>query len=348
MVVSQSATNANFMRAEYLPAVALAKEGRYSFLHMLRSPRRLPQRFNRRITPQTRTFTKRRHQRNRQFFLHRARLFWHRFQRKSATLRVLVVRFALWLGIGLCTLVVGMLLFSPLITVREVRVVRSDARIDIERVQRLLKPLFGRHLFFLSAQEVLPLLRDGLPATAQNPAQPGLPDLASVTVSKRYPATLVLRLTLDPLIARLQLTQTVSAKAATGALTADYLTSHGVYVTYLPDQTGSGNLLPQLKIVDWNQPPIPFTPLLTPAFLQTMANAEEALRDQFGQAVRSRTVFLRGQEFHLLTQEYALWFDVKSPLERQLARYRLFLQTAGKGAAKEYIDLRLTDRVVYK
>ena len=79
-----------------------------------------------------------------------------------------------------------------------------------------------------------------------------------------------------------------------------------------------------------------------------MHNAEQALDEQFGQKVRSRSVYLRAQEFHLLTQQYSLWFDLKSPLEAQLLRYRLFLQTVGKDTAKEYIDLRLTDRVVYK
>jgi len=39
---------------------------------------------------------------------------------------------------------------------------------------------------------------------------------------------------------------------------------------------------------------------------------------------------------------------MESPLEDQLERYRLFLQAVGKDVAKEYVDLRLRERVVYK
>jgi hypothetical protein len=281
-------------------------------------------------------------------FFQRFRHALHRFKRKEEAIRGVIVRFALWLAGGIAVIAVAVALFSPIFTVREVRIARSDARIDIERVQRLLRPLFGRHLAFLSSQEVLPLLKDGLPGNATVPPEPGLPDLASVQVSKRYPSSLLLKLSLDPLIARLQITQSVGAKAATGSLTADFLTSQGVYVAYTPDQVGSGTALPLLKIVDWITPPEPFKPLLDEEFLKAIRNAEKAIAEQFGQQVSSRTIYLRGQEFHLLTKEYSLWFDLKSPLDIQLQRYRLFLQALGKTAAKEYIDLRLTDRVVYK
>jgi hypothetical protein len=315
---------------------------------MLRSPRRLPQRYNRRVTPQTRGLAQRRYQRRRQFMAKRMQHLWHRLNRKGEVIRTFIVRFVMWVGLGAFALVMAVLFFSPLLEVREVRIARTDARIDIERVQRLLKPLFGRHLLFLSSQEVLPLLEDGIAATATVPAQPGMKDLATVEVVKRYPSTLLLKLQLDPLIARLQISQTSDAKAATGSLTADFLTADGVYVAYSPDQVNSGAVLPLLKIVDWKEQPQPFDPLLTEEFLKVMRNAEKALSEQFGQQVRSRTVYLRGQEFHLLTPEYSLWFDLKSPLEMQLLRYRLFLQTLGKGSAKQYVDLRLTDRVVYK
>jgi hypothetical protein len=59
-------------------------------------------------------------------------------------------------------------------------------------------------------------------------------------------------------------------------------------------------------------------------------------------------VYLRSREFHLQTAKYSLWFDMRSPLAQQIDRYRLFLQSAGAGAAKVYVDLRLQDRIVYR
>jgi hypothetical protein len=43
-----------------------------------------------------------------------------------------------------------------------------------------------------------------------------------------------------------------------------------------------------------------------------------------------------------------LWFDLKSSVDQQLARYRLFLKSGAAKEAKEHIDLRLSSRIVYK
>ena len=61
-----------------------------------------------------------------------------------------------------------------------------------------------------------------------------------------------------------------------------------------------------------------------------------------------RTVFLRGREYHLETPVHTLWFDLRTSVDDQLARYRLFLQTEGEEAAKRYVDLRLVDKVVFQ
>jgi hypothetical protein len=316
---------------------------------MLRSPRRLPQRYNRRVTPQMRDFAKRRQRHRKELILRKWSKLWRRMQRKGENAREVSVKLAPWILGTVAVILTGSFLFSPIFTVKEIRIARNDARVDIERAQRLLRPLFGRHLFFLSSQEVLPLLENGLPPTADRPAESGIIDLQNVEVSKRYPATLQLRLTLDPLYSRIRFVQsTASVVAATGAITADFITSEGVYVAYTPDQVGSGMLLPLLTVTDWKDPPQPFSQVVQPELLKSMQHAEQALLQQFGQVVRSRTVYLRAQEFHLQTPEFSLWMDSRTPLDAQLMRYRIFLQSAGKAAAKEYVDLRLTDRVVYK
>ena len=315
---------------------------------MLRTPRRLPQRYNRRVSPQTRSLVARRHARRRNYRWERLRRLLGRIRRQWEPLKAFVLRFIFVFVAGIVVLVIGIVLFSPLLNVREVRVARTDPRIDIERVERLLKPLFGKHLLFLSSSEVYPLLKNGLPAVKDTPAEPGLPELLKVNVGKRYPSTIVLELTLEPLIARLDLSDPTAAATTNSGSTADFLTSQGIYVNYAPNQVGSGGALPLIKVVDWSVRPVPFSPLLSPALLKTMDNAENALVDQFGQPVSMRVVYLRAQEFHLKVPEYSLWFDMKSPLEAQLQRYRLFLQTIGKTAPKLYIDLRLADRVVYR
>lgn len=248
--------------------------------------------------------------------------------------------------LGATLLVFGLLTFSPLLSVRQIRIARSDARIDVEHIERLLAPMFRRHLFFLSSQEVVSLLKDAVP------------DISAATVTKRYPSTLIVRLTLDPIIARLLIEEPRNARPAApvrGSGSAapsptpsgEYLTSQGLYVTYTPSQVQGAPPMP-LRIVDWGARPVPWTSLIEPDYLLAMRETEKALLDQFGQEVIERTIFLRAREFHLRTKTITLWFDRRSTLEEHLRRYRIFLRTIGLDAAKEYVDLRLNDRIVYK
>ncbi|MBI5155934.1 FtsQ-type POTRA domain-containing protein [Candidatus Peregrinibacteria bacterium] len=304
---------------------------------MLLSPRRIPGRYNRQATVPTRDFVRRRQMRRRRYAWERWKRVFHRVQRGIEQLKVTARRFALVFVACLILLILGLLLFSPILEVREIRVQRSDPRIDVEQVQRALTPLFRTHLFFLSSQDVAPMLRKALP------------DLASASIQKRYPSTLVVRMTLDPIIARLSIEDRGAPALSSGAAMhmADFLTSQGMYVTYLPDQMKAAQQ-PLIRVVDWGARPTPWMPLLDAAFLLEMRQAEQMLGEQFGQETTERIVYLRAQEFHLKTKTYTLWFDRQSTLDAQFRRYRVFLRSVGAGAVKQYVDLRLADRVVYK
>lgn len=255
-------------------------------------------------------------------------------------------RWAVVVSVTGIVLVSCMFLFLPIAQVREIRVVRSDIRIDAEKIQRSLAPIFGRHLVFLPAQEVKQLV------TA------AVPDITHLEIDKQYPSTLVITLRLEPIIARLLIEDPDSTGADTnlegaagsGAVTAlptsDFLTISGRYVSHPSIATPSD--LPVFTIVDWGVRPVSGTPLIPTAFLEQLYGAEAAVREQFGLEITGRTVFLRAREFHLKTKDFSLWFDRGSPLDEQLKRFTVFLETTEKEEVKEYIDLRLTDRIVYR
>lgn len=285
----------------------------------------------------TRRFVQRRHARRRRYLWERVKRITHRLQKHVVNLRDLFRRFFLGLSVGICLLVVGLVLFSPIFQVREIRVLRTDPRIDVEQVQRALGPIFRQRLFSLSSQDVSSYL------------EKAIPDLTDVSLQKRYPSSIILRLTLDPVVARLSIQDPAPPQAGSGAvapMTADFLTSRGMYVTYLPSQVKGSP--PVLRIVDWGARPTPWTRLIAPAFLLSVREAEQELQGEFGQEITERTVYLRAQEFHLKTKTIALWFDRRSPLDEQFRRYRIFLRAIGVQAAKEYVDLRLKDRIVYR
>ena len=297
----------------------------------IRPAKRLPKRFRRPVSQGTRAMVQRRYDRHR-------KLRWDLWRRRIRRLMEKLGKLRKHMAVAAVALILlgisgffAVALFSPLMRVGEVRVIRTDTRLDIEQVQSLLSPLFGKHLLLLSGYDVRTLLEEGMP------------DLQTVEANKDYPSTLVVRITLDPLITRLTIVGPEEEGVPEG--TIDYLTSEGVYVS---SGRASGEALPVITLVDWGARPVAGETLLTPEFLLRMAGAERTLSEQFGQEALERTAFMRAQEFHLKTAQWTLWFDMRSSLDEQVGRYRIFLREVPAGDVKEYVDLRLKDRVVYR
>lgn len=306
---------------------------------------RIPRRFNRPVTKSTRQFVSRRHVRKKDQRRERLRRTARRIQRSFSDWRVMMQKWVLLTAACFVILFAGLIVFSPIIQVREIRVSRTDLRIDAEKVQRALSPMFGRHLLFLSTQEVSVLLRDAVP------------DIGQVTINKDYPSRLNVSMTLEPIAAKLIIVAPspsvtipeLGSETASGAVTSadqDFLSVNGRYIVH-PNPGNVGDL-PVLSIVDWGVRPTPGTVLISSDFLEAIYSAEETLKQEFAWNTESRIIFLRAREFHLKTEKFTLWLDLRSPLPEQFARFKLFLQTIPAEEVKEYVDLRLSDRIVYK
>lgn len=244
-----------------------------------------------------------------------------------------VVLVTLLIGIG------GMTFFSSVFYVNEIRVRRSDLRMDMQLMESTLHPFFGRHLFFVHASDVEEILRDTIP------------DIDRVLLTKEYPNRLAVNVALRPLTARLVLTtvkQDEPHPVGTGSILLDFLTQDGRYMQYREAQVPDASGLPVIHLVDWGIKPQPGRFLLDSSFLRSIAEAEDILRERFGQNVRTRTVFVRAREFHMAVEKFTIWFDEQSSLADQFGRYTLFLKNIGGETVGQYIDVRLRDRVVYR
>lgn len=257
---------------------------------------------------------------------------------KLAAARKLIVVSLLYALLGIVLFAAGFLVFSPVLQVREIRIARTDPRIDIEQVQQALSGIFGARMLFLSSQEIEQRIMESIP------------DVSSVSMRKEYPSSIIVNMTLDPIIAKLRIADPDSLELEEDEdfVQYDYVTENGMYVLQTSMQAGSGAELPLIQIVDWGVRPSPWSTVIEPEILRMMERAEQELREQFGQEVLERTVFLRGREFHLETQDTEIWFDIRSSLAEQLQRFRVFLQAVGLENAPAYIDLRLKDRVIYR
>lgn len=313
---------------------------------LLRPSRPLPRRFSRRASRSTSAFVKQRHKRHRQYERERFKRFLRRLERTTAQ-SLSFLRTWFWVAVvGVATLAVAVVLFSPLVRVREIRVRRTDPRLDSERIQRALRPVFGRHLSFVTSRDVETLVRGAMP------------DVSSVSLEKDYPSQLILTIGLHPFVARLRIDDPDAksvgrpgGQTGTGAVAAeethDYLTNNGLYVS-LPFAAAGDTSLPLIRVVDWAARPAPSAPLLSGVLFERMQQMEDVMHHQFGLTITGRTVYLRAREFHLQTPAFSLWFDLKSSLEDQASRYRVFLSSVNLKDVREYVDLRLADRVVYK
>ncbi len=310
---------------------------------MLKKPRRLPQRYRRSITPQMRSLVQRRHQRQRQYRAQRWMRMLQKFQRRLGAMREVLMRYALMSISFFLVFVIGLLLFSPLLNVREIQVRRVDPRMDAEAIRQAVMPFFGEHLLLLSVEQIRAAVHKAIP------------DADTVSISKNFPSTIVLSVTPDPIIARLFIENPDTSSGAsvlqeTGSALSlnDYLTDEGVFVSYLPSQVRSGTGILDIHIVDWGVRPERGKLLVQSGVLATMLEAERMLQDEFGLRVENRKIYIRAREFHLRVPGYSLWFDMRSSLTEQIDRYRAFVEFIGIKNIKEYIDLRIRKMMIYK
>jgi len=304
----------------------------------LRPAFRLPRRFNRPVSRRTQRLVARRHTVP---FKNRMTGRWRRWSkllhRGAVSWRRAIVQWSLVTFVSLVLLAAGILIFSPIGHIEEIRVTRTDPRLDIEEVQHVLSPIFGRSLVTVSVREIRQMLEEKVV------------DLQSVTVSKHYPSQLQVRVELSPLVARARVLspeEEASPRNASGGILG-YVTDRGTFAIAPGGFQGSEDL-PLLYLVDWGVKPQPGSPILSRDFLARLNQAVETLQSQFGVQVKRRTVYIRAQEFHLGIGTISLWFDTRSPLEDQLLRLRTFLRSVGLQQVKSYVDLRLSDRVIYR
>ncbi len=275
----------------------------------------------------------------------RSAQYWHQSLRRGSrslvrSTHAVLLEFRLWLLLfagALVALAIAILLFSPIFNVRQIDIRTQDGRLDREEIQHTLVPLFHSRLLFVTVSQVQSLL------VAQ------YPDITQVTIQKKYPSSLTVSVNVDPLVGNIIIDapqQGSGSIAQTGSGVHAYITAKG-YIIMSRLQLAHTPLQP-ITITDWGVAPENRTIILQPDALHTIFLARDTLRDSFGLPVNRIVVYLRAKEFHVQAGHVSLWFDLESPLAIQFGRFREFLKSASLNQAKEYVDLRISDRVVYK
>ncbi len=305
----------------------------------LQRPRPLPKRFARKFSPATRRLAER------SCFLRERRQqkraeAWIRFKKRGAKFWAFFLgesKFWLFFSVVILSMTtLSTLLFAPFFNVRSIRIERENASIDAEEIQRTLSSLFDQKLLLVTRSQVQEFIR------------PLYPDSVWIDIRKEYPSTLIVRIQLEEPVAHLIVQDDV--ENGTGAIlptSYTYITRNG-YFLESPLQLKEGLPIPTLTIVDWAVRPKNHTKLLPKEFLDTIESARTILKRDFNLEPKKIVVYIRAQEFHIVTPKGTLWFDQKSPLSVSFDRLRQFLRSVSFSKVKEYVDLRVEGAVVYK
>ncbi len=308
----------------------------------LKGPRRLPKSFNRTASVYSRSLARKRYMTSdRRARRRRGKMIrWVRKLSKFST--VIASEFRTWLVIGVVATIVTVMLvlmFAPFFDVRQIVIRRQDPRVDLEDIQQALSPLFRQRLILITKNQVSGMLT------------PDYPDIDHIEIAKKYPSTLTVSIYLEPVAAAIVIDDSDAAATESGALvgsgTYAYITRSGYFVSS-PIKLGGSTPIPMLQLTDWGIRPQNRTHVLSEDFIDQIFSARDALRTDFGLSTTGITVFVRAQEFHIRTNKVTVWFDLKSPLSLQFQRFREFLKTLSLDQAKEYIDLRIADKIIYK
>lgn len=309
----------------------------------LKAPRRLPRFLNRQTSLYSRGVARGRYRTiDRRAQRRRERL--KRLLRKCARLTgVIASEFRAWLLIGTGILLAAALLvliFAPFFDVRQIVIHRQDPRIDMEDIQQSLRPLFRQRLLLVTKSQVSALLGNDYP------------DIDRIDIEKKYPSTLIVSMTMEPIAAEIIIGDSnVAFATQTGATVGSgsyaYITRSGLFISS-PIRLTRANSVPTLRLNDWGIRPENRARALPPDFVERIFSARDALRTVFGLTTRDISVYVRAQEFHIRTNRVTLWFDLRSPLSVQLERFREFLKNVPLEQVQQYIDLRIADTIIYQ
>jgi hypothetical protein len=236
-------------------------------------------------------------------------------------------------------------LFSSAFQVISIRVSREDRRVDTEEIQELLKPYFGRHILFIS------------PLLIKHEIQSAYPEVSLAVVKRNFPQELFVTLYMDPILAEILIGEPDHTEADFSAIQKEesqqklysYLTSKGAYLEYpFPFASHAGEKRLTIHLVDWAVKPTHRQKLMNEDVFDRMRSIARILHQSFGHSISFITYYHRAREFHVQIESNVLWFDLSTPVVKQINRYREFLRAVPLEKVEQYIDLRLHDRVAYR
>lgn len=168
------------------------------------------------------------------------------------------------------------------------------------------------------------------------------PELEKVTLSKKYPSTILIDFSEYPLVANV-VNESSEVKKS-------YIINA---IGFAVKENYEDKNLPYIKIKS-EEPINPQNSIIEPSNLAYILNAKDYFEEKFGMRILEIIYKPTAREIHLLTEKkFYIWLDIQRPFEQQFKKLKKALVKLDIYKDPfEYIDLRIAgnngDKIIYK
>ncbi len=204
----------------------------------------------------------------------------------------------------------------------------EDMNLRYPKMQKILETVKGSNLLFLST--------DFLGKSIRIP----FPELKAITFTKSYPDTLEVYAETYPIVAKW-----VYKKEGDERQFFGFVSENGYFLPKGPDNTFLMFDMQQRK------KEIPYYAMLIPSEqLKNILDAKQLLEEITKRRMVSLSYFQNAQEIHFVDEKkVGYWLFLQNSLVDQSEKLRIMLKTENVYAKPlQYIDLRISNKVIYK
>lgn len=238
----------------------------------------------------------------------------------------------LWGSIILLSFVVGgvisFLVFFFRIDSIDIQRDQNDKNLQSDKLQMMMKSVYDENLLFLSSSFL------------QKKLFISFPELSDITIIKKFPRTLILQPITDPLVFK-WIYKTINNEDQYFG----YVSKKGLYFKHGPEEIFT------IFDNDVRLEYIPLmSPLLSPEEIENITNSKSLLEQVTGRKMIKMNYLRHAQEIHFIDdKEVAYWIFLKESSILQIEKLSTAIAEHDiYSSPLEYIDLRISRKVIYK
>ncbi len=214
--------------------------------------------------------------------------------------------------------------FSPYFKIKKININRDTPNLNIESVQKILKPFYGKNLLFLKKEDLIKILLKNFL------------EFRTIEITEEWPDSMTISIKLSP-----PAFTVFDIESANFAV----ISSDGVVLSLTGNEA-----LPTLKIKNMKKPFILGDRIIEKDWLEQIKLIKKILFSEIKITTKEIILLPIAQEVHFITSSgISLWFDLQLDIKQQIQKLELGANKIGLYSKKlEHIDLRIPGQLFWK